>query len=289
MKNKFLVITSLIMTFILIFACIGCSASTSNSPSIDEYMNNKIITIEKSNENRRSDEFKTTTIIGSQEIEKVERINESYEKDGETITVTYAKKEEKLLMNFIITYEVKDGIVKFNQTIKATQTLITRSLNENKEIVEVKEEVVMDEFHDLVYVDDEMRLYKFNNVNPEKSCYMIRNEDNIRSLVGGYITTANYIIQESSTAYGKGFLYKDGAYVGVEVPNSSNTIINSTINVSYAKSAMDKNGNIKAETYQILNTSLESQESKISYEIKYGGSFKSRDITNIPEEEPIIL
>ena len=290
MKNKFIVITSLIMTFIFVFACVGCTASTQNTPSIDEYINNKRIAVEKSIEKRNTDNYAVTTVINTLEIKAIEKAQEAYEKEGETITVTYNQKEQKVVLNSTLTYEVKDGVIKFNQTIKITQTLIERSLNENNEIVEDRVEETSDEFYDFVYVDGETRMYKFDNVNPEKSCYMLRDEAGINSRFYSYTKTAYDVIEKCSSGNTGGLLYKDGAYVGIEVSDpSSNTITNSTANVGYVKCAMDKNGNIKAEEYTLVKSDSTSQEVKSFYEIKYGGSFKSRDITNIPEEEPIIL
>lgn len=293
MKNKFLITLSFIMILIFVFVGVGCSASAPIEASIDEYIKNKKIAVEKNVENRRSDYYELTTITNTQIAEQIKKTEESYENNGETITVRYTNKEERYRIDSVITYEIKDGVVRFNQSLKTTYIIITRTLNENKEIVENKNESVQDEFYSLEYVGEEMRLYKFDNLNPEKSNYMVKTNVDIATRLTGYTGQAYDIIEESASSYGKNNrLYTDGDYIGNEVTDPNNNYINDfESNLEYFKGAMDKNGNIKAESYEykVIDSGSTTKEVKIFYEIKYGGSFNSRDIANIPEEEPIYL
>ncbi|MBE5733046.1 MAG: hypothetical protein E7353_08485 [Clostridiales bacterium] len=291
MKKKFLVIVSFILSIIFVFAFAGCSqtstSSSGSSVSMDEYLNSRKIAVRNNIENRREDNFKLTTVTASQKIAGGINITASYEQDGETVLKSFATQELSKTVDCVLVYEVKDGVVKFNYEYKSEEIVFNRNLDENYEIEESKEEQKFDVFFTVVYEGEEMRLYMFDNLNPENNAYVVTTANDIHYFVKVVLNEPYDTVCESTSSYGAGFLYRDGDYVGLEVPVFYNIKADeSEVSAMYAKSAIDTKGNIKTENYTYdLERTNENEfymnEERLVIDVKYGGSFKSKNTSNI--------
>lgn len=290
MKNKILSIISFIMAIVCVFAMIGCTPENGNTVDLmDEYVKAQENFFVNHINSRNSDGFEATTLVFQKTEETLNRetfripTGDDVESTEEIDVVVY---ENINTISYVVAFECKDGVVKLNSLAKNEIKTIERSWGENNEIVEDVETSVVDLFHTVVYENDEIRVYSFDNVNPENSSYTVLSSN--REVYGVMYYEIFQMIEEEfyrlNTSYAHNTFRKEGDYVCMQVEEYYNVKADvDGLLMDVAKFGFDSKGNVKMETYNIDETKEYINKINVVGSISYGAEFIDRDTTGIEE------
>ncbi len=290
MKNKILSIISFIMAVVCMFAMIGCAPESGKSVDlIDEYVKVQENFFVKHINSRNLDAFEATTLVYQKTQETLQRETLSIPKGDDAGTVdeidvvTY---ENINTIRYEVSFECKDGVIKLNSLAKNEIKSVERSLDENNEIVENVQTSVADVFHTVVYENDEIRVYSFDNVNPENNSYTVLSNNNEVYNIMYYeifqmIEDEFYRINDVQ-AYNT--FSKEGDYVYIQTAGFDGVEVGvNRLYIDSAKFGFDSKCNVKMETYNINESQEFTEKTSVIGSISYGAKFVDRDTTGIEE------
>jgi hypothetical protein len=287
MKKKIIAIISLIMAFVCAFALVGCAQQPSSEVSIEEYLAIKDSAFKVNTTKRTDENFVPTTIVYSESYEysteEILTIGEGESEVSKKVETEYSKQISKITINF----ENQNGTLKFTMEEISQYESIERGLTEEGEVEVINSQNEEQKyFYVLEYAENEMRLYRFDDNNPENSAYIIVDKYDVISIVDDTLSSINILNMMTQIYSDASSLYRDGAYVGTKKaePNS-NEISYNGYTTSYASVAYDKNGNMKGEhnTYTYTDSVYSFSAEQVIYEasIKNGATYQKRNIEGI--------
>jgi hypothetical protein len=290
MKNKILSIISFIMAIVCVFAMIGCAPESGKTVDLlDRYVKAQENFFVKHINSRNLDNFEATTLVYQKTQETLHR--ETFRiptgDDAETVDeIDVVVNENINTLSYVVAFECKDGVIKLNSLAKNEIKTVERSLGENNEIVENVETSVVDLFHTVVYENNEIRVYSFDNVNPENNSYTVLSSN--REVYNVMYYEIFQMIEDEfyrqNNSYAHNTFSKEGDYVCVQVEDYYGVEANvDRLYIDSARFGFDNKGNVKMETYNIDETKESTEKINIIGSISYGAKFIDRDTTGIEE------